>query len=704
MADVEKLKKLQQFKQGNGETEPQDSLPRQGGPGIAERAERMRELRGKEESLFEERQAREAEDQVEPFSFEDFTGAAETFGLGAGSIAGGLRGARTGAMLGAPLGPGGMALGTIGGTAIGGALGAGAGSQLDQLLEGGRNVIEAGRRAETPGEALQNIAKATFVEQQADSPTLEDNAREALREGFLDLTFTAGTPVVSTALRSGARGLTRTLGVRAQGDELAKAADDLGISLGTVDVAEPSGGGAVTEFFPRVLGRFPFLGGPIRSAAKRKARELSDAEERLFLRIGPTMNMADLGFQIDQAATKKFDAFRKVINERYKSAFEIARQTDASMSAEPLQRTAKQALAEVQSKRGRLPQDSEVVRFVRNEIDTLPDSISLDRYDGLMQELDKALGQAQGFERRLLAGVKSAGERALTTIDNPKVARRIQETDKLFGMTMDLFGSPTAKRLGRARAGRFEAGRFSRPGSRNPSELFRITFDFESPEAMQELRALTDDETFNSAFRGFLDQTFDDISRSVTGGSPSKAGVKAVQSAKQQLGLADKRSARFRSLQEAMKSTNASPKELEDLLNSAEAVFNRAPDDINQFIARRGTIGGLRSISGALTPSAPTAGQRSIDATLASTLGTLMVSRTISRVLASPKLLRASRNLMEPGKNFQETRGALVTLIRGLGLEDEIFGPVEGVQSRRPQQPQGQLRREGSSGPQMRLR
>lgn len=587
------------------------------------------------------------------FNPQSLRGAAVT----AGSLIGGA--------LGTPAGPAGIA----GGAALGSAIGSlGFDSALDLLNE--FNV----RDVPPPSSVTDRLTTAS-------------------NEAALDVIFGAGGEV----LRGGKGALASFIGVKPQGIQLAKQAEELGVKLGPTQTAE----GGLAGFFPKVLARFPLIGGPLREQAKRVTKDALDAQERLLVRVGPTASMADLGFDMNRLADKKFGQFRRIINKKYEKAMNLASKRNTVVPTTSFRGQARQSLLDVMEKRGEIDTKNPAVKFLAKyagvpselleqtpapgpeaivrAMDTaeqqgIQNTVKLKRFDGILEELDEAMTRSRnnGFQLNELRQAKTAAEEDFKNINDPEVARAFKDADRTFTKMMaELFETPTAQRFGRVQKNRFRVG-LTKQGTRNPDETFRAVWNAESPKAMSDLRRLVGEKKFKEALSTEMTATF---RKALSAGEESArrgegGGGIDLDVIRRQFGLNDVNSSRFAAFDEALKGTNVTPSEVDNLLNVVKAAVDSAPDSVNAFIARRGTLGGFRSILGALLPAASAGGAAGGvlggPGNILTGIGATVLARQFGSVISSPRTMKLIEKAMNPSTSNQFKRRALLGAIRGM--------------------------------------
>lgn len=539
-----------------------------------------------------------------------------------------------------------------------------------------------------PGMVIGAMGGAAAAEVMFGEAT-EDSLRKVMREEGL---ITAGTFGLVRGGRAMIRGVAGATGKRRK---LAQDAfDQFGVRLGAADV----GTAVIPGFFSRVLARFPFMGGgTMRRQIQRKFKEVVVGADRLFARIGPSIGMAKAGINLNIAATRRFKAFRDVVNARYGRIKDAMREQKATLSTEPIEDEL--LLAREAIKRSRTPgikgPISPAEEFINRwltkkvvsvakptgvrraaglpperqavRVRAMPERFDIDQLDGpngFLKDLDETmtLARGKGSDLRALMDIKEAAERALVeTLDNPQLAADLVATDEFFTRMMrTTFETPTAKRFQAVIKGRFQMG-LKRQGTLTAEELSEVIFKgpgakagatFSSAERVKEIRRLVGPENMRNAVRAHLDEAFEQA-RSSARAVIDRSGNKVFDTdmLRKRFGLDNPKSNTFQAIDEALKGTGSSAKQLSDFMDVIDLAFKNAPANVNDFIARRATLGGIKALTRAFTP-AMVAGAKG-GAGITTTLGLLLIVRKFAAVVSDPKTMsmarQALRNDIAPG-------------------------------------------------------
>lgn len=552
----------------------------------------------------------------------------------------------TGGLLGFEATPGGIPA-----KVVGGGLGAAAGYFMAE------NVRDVAR--------ILNEKMGTNIPV-ADAPDLGERLDRAANEMFFDMAGSQLSPALGLVTRMGKAGVRKIFGIGAEGMARAEEARKFGINLAAEDV-----GNKFAEFFPIVVGRFPLVGGAFRKAAERKAGEIIKGHERLLYRLGPVANMSTFGVKLDKTVTKEFNIFRDHINAQYKEAFDLARRTGATLPSEGMKESVTQVIAELIRRKGTVDKKNPVIKFFREQVDRLPERVSLDRYDGLMDQWDEALQKAKkdAFSTTGMMVWKGDAEKALMEMDNQEVAQAFMKADATFANTMaSVFETPTAQKFGRAiTKNRFRVGAIEKPGTRNPDESFKVAFNTDSPQAIRDLKRLINDpEVFEEGMASWLSDNFDDaLASGLSRFQEGKGGVGFnLDQLEKNLGLGRESGTRYAAMKEALKDTNLPIETLEAYVTQMKHAMSTMPPKANAFIARRLTLGGLGGLKSAILPGATAAAGAGMAGTTGVITGITFVlsARAIARSLTNPRILQKGVEAMDPALTMSKRRASLLTM------------------------------------------
>jgi hypothetical protein len=178
----------------------------------------------------------------------------------------------------------------------------------------------------------------------------------------------------------------------------------------------------------------------------------------------------------------------------------------------------------------------------------------------------------------------------------------------------------------------------------------------ESPQAIDELSRLVEPETMRRlAARVFDDAVSDSMVRTGDGimqFSPDRFA--------RIMGLNRADTAKRAALDKLLESSGSPLRmtDMDDILRAARAIEGAEIPNVSSFIARRATIGGIRSVINAAVPGMVLAGGGAAAGStgIIASLALLMGSRGISRALSNPTTARALKDVIQ-----DEARGVVIS-------------------------------------------
>jgi len=499
----------------------------------------------------------------------------------------------------------------------------------------------------------------------------KETAIRALKEAKTDLMFTGAASSLGPLFKQ--LGILRAKALGVGKTEMADVveAQKFGVELGASEASRFSG----VKTAISVVGRFPFLGGPAKQAAAKKASQVFQGEERILARLGPTANLAEVGVDLNAAARTAIKGFRDEAGDLYTKARDIADEAGEIIPTQNVKAMAKAIAENFDSARpGRKGVKSPIVEYAESLKD-MPDRLTGSQFDALVDDLDVALKKSRtdGFGIKQGLDIKSASEIDLRSVGadeaGPTQAKAfvsaLKEADEFFSKGMKTFETATAQKFNRVTKKAFQVG-LKKPGNLNEDELFRVAFNTKSPKAMTDLRGLVGPKIFNKAVRAHIDTAFNkskDVLNENTNVFNPKKFIKS-------LGLEDKNSAQYAALETALRSTGINPNDLVRFSKVAEKALSTEIPNVSTFLARRATIGGAKSGLSALLPGLAVAGGAFGAVTPAAAVLMTLGARGTVRILTDPKTLKLATKALDDQVADGIRRAAAIRLVR-LGIREE---------------------------------
>lgn len=552
-------------------------------------------------------------------------------------------GAMGGAALGVPAGP----MGVL----AGGVLGAGAGYLTKYNIDRGMKALGV-------------------MPEYVELPTAKQATERAIDEMTMESAFSGGIAGIGQLARVGRKAWERTLATN-EGRMLMGRAREFGINLGIVDVSES---GAIRGW-PKVVGRIPFFGGPFRRAKERQAQEVLAAREKILWKLGPSVGLAEMGVQLNEAADAVYGAFRNEANRRYEGAFRLAEErgvivptdeiVDAITKQEAMLLARRPPLAEGVAEPAKRNPAMEFMEKYKG----LGPTLDMNQLDGLLEDIDvyATAAKQEGWQVRPMAEVKKAVEVAMSKMEGDNEAvRAFREADDYFAKTMLTFESPAGQKFGGVQRHRFRVG-LKKPGRFNPDEMFDKVWTKQSPEGLKQLRDLVGTETFAKAARAHIERTWDKAVERAGAGKVFNAELFA-----RSLGLDNPKSPQYAALDESLRNSGLKTSDLKDFTDIVRATFKEGVPDPSTFVARRAVLGGARSAMRAFLPFAAVGGSGgallggpagSFSGLAMATAASYMAYRG-SKFLARPREMKLMIDMLDEAKPLAYRSQAAVRLIR----------------------------------------
>ena len=489
------------------------------------------------------------------------------------------------------------------------------------------------------------------------------------------------------------------------------------IPTGVVDISRSP----VTRGFRTVLGRAPILGTPIKVSQQRRAVALMDRIDEVLDNIAPITSANQLGIDVAKNARHTSRQLKRSYVSLYNSADKLAsksgeivpterlkglvRELDAKYGRPSLEKQIEQtvpgsavvdqfgrpvvpASTTTVAKRTAMagPKRDEVRQYIQ-QFDELPEYITVKHLRAIQKDLNQFdnAAHAKGFNKVEISDARTAtddiildsGNWNYTNVD-PEVAEAIINR---YGLANRIFigsqlaigeskrhANPVASQI--KRAGQQVMGGKSFPkGSLNEDELADVVFKARSPEGIRQLRTLAGEDTVKKITRRFVSQAIEDSIMPTKSGLLKREGITInPDKLRDALGLTTGSKASRDSLNEMLRGTGVSVKNIEDFLDTL-ATFDEVVAPAT-MLARRMTLGGIRSaLRGATGVGALAAGSElSIPKAL---LGVALI-RKGGRLLTDPEVLKDVIGFarMEPDNTSKLWRQNLARMIRLVASPD----------------------------------
>lgn len=552
------------------------------------------------------------------------------------------------------------------GSMVGGALGAPAGPL--GIAAGGALGAVAGEFA---FQTVEDISRLAGVEDLGESPTFSERITKAGKEGVIDLGFSVGTQAVADVAKYGFKHL-----IPNETKELIKEADKLGVEPTKIVVTNNK----LQRYYGSVIGRFPFAAGKFRTRSREAIGQLSRAKENLFMRLGPSWDMAKIGVKLDDAYKNEYKTFRKAMNDQYGRILDESRAVGAFVKTDDIKQVADDAISRMRLARQALGEsDDEVMAALKSDTvisrlrkySQINKTVTLDEFRAIDELLDDDLkfAVAQGGTSVAQFGrIKDSFQMAKKTLHQLQappeggktIKEQLREVDKVFSTTMtEMFDTPVARKLERTvNKNMFKVGKFTKAGTKNPDESFKLMWNTKSPKGMEDLHRVVGDKRFGASARSHIEGIYD---RAVQGGIDQYMNGQNklafdFNGFKRSLGIGDPKSLEYQTMKKTLElsKSGVTMKDLSSFTALLENALRNSPDDVNTFIARRAAFGGT------------------VTSTMAGSVlgvGTLFLTRGIGRILSGKPLIVRASMMLDPNISFQHRKALALSLEKM--LEDQ---------------------------------
>ncbi len=545
------------------------------------------------------------------------------------------------------------------------------------------------------GEAIGFLPQGT-LEKSGLSP---EELRTVLEgEALLEIATGGGLAVI----RGTGRAFTSVLAGIKEGEKVtAREAAQRGVALLPVQVGERT----LARGYVSVMGRFPFFGSPIRKSALETQVSGQKTLSAMKERLGPISAWNEIGEIIFRDANELLTATTKMFSEQYQQVFRAA--ADAGVYVKPSAVTSKgdEILQEISQKtpnefakefeitagqagevteqlRTWISQNVMKMRSLGPEGTEIFAKQSFEQMDGMISKIDQFLATLEPGQQRFaisrMTQLRQAAQLdmlqnvgAANAGDAIIIANRLKALDQTYSHTMsELFETSAANRFASVQRRGLRAAGATELTRIPVDKLAKTVTDLQSPQMIQELSRIVSPETMQRISSTTI---FDAIERS------TDKGILNPDRLIKELGLDFPTSPKAQALDEMLRLGGsdlrvADYKEMVDVLVKVGAA--EIPD-VSTFIARRATIGGLKSMINGLVPTAMlTAGSTAAAFSFGSLIGALAFvggGRMISSSLSNPRNARFLKEVLDEEALAHAKKVAWVKIFRGgiAWLKDE---------------------------------
>ena len=538
---------------------------------------------------------------------------------------------------------------------------------LGALAGGLAGTMVGAAAPETTMEALETLGiidKGT-----RDKLGLSDEDLMTVIEGEALLeAFTAGG---ISAVRLGSRGLTNLFtGATKETRKLAEYGTREGLSLLPVQVGE----GKFARGFVSVLGRFPWMAGPLRNRASKTMDQFKTAFEGIPKRFGPLSTMdATSGAILREAKTtvgaidRHFaKQFEDILAKADTNFLRVRPVKTRAVTERLLKHLARETPQGLEGTRGKLPEGHQALqKFLREntaimfEGTAIADQRVRQMYT-LLQRIDEQIVKAasksdattmgrfeqlrQAIDMDIVSNTfsmnKNNGQAALELINDFRAA-----DTELTETINALLGNSTASRLGIKVSPTMRSARFANLGTRGIDSLANVLLRDGTPSAVEELAALVPPKTLRQLTGAVFNQALEK-SYIREQGRFLKFDVNAFS---KELGLDVKGSPKYRQTERMLQLSGGMTMDaLDNLVEVGRRAAGFEIPDVSTFVARGAVFSGLGRMWNTIIPGLLIGGATHTAGTNGFALGllTILGSRGMSAMISDPKSARALKHVL----------------------------------------------------------
>tara|TARA_Y100000588_G_C14182818_1_gene894460 strand:- start:42 stop:1616 length:1575 start_codon:yes stop_codon:yes gene_type:complete len=495
-----------------------------------------------------------------------------------------------------------------------------------------------------------------------------------------------------------------------------------------------------------VFGRFPIIASKFKRTGIAAERQIQNILQNVPGRVGQVLASTDLGTKIFKDGRKLIIDAGERFDKQYNELWKRADAANITVSPNELKQRASVVLSQihkitpprlekvtrevdrgfpgigqavlgpriqtetitkkVRGSAGKL--NDELARFIEQEINTLPNNITLRQMDGLFAKIDEYIALMDPKQRSTTTGkavvakllqIRNQGTKDwVNSVDGPnpvaaqEIAKQIRSVDAEYDAFMrNIFESATGQNFATVRKGGLRGKPMVEP-TQVPVDKFWNTIGpliRNSPQAVRELREIVTPETFQSIAAKYLDDIFEEASNIAPEGVKMEDARLGFDpgTMRRKLGLDRPNTAQAQVTQEILKrSSGLTVEELDTVLSAATAMRNVEIPDVSTFVARRAVLGGFRSIMTSFgVIAAPTLAVGPSLGIITAIVGL----KGVMRLLADPRSARAWKTVIRRDATDAQVNNAVSKLIRvsvnaavGTGKieEDESEGIFQAAQ------------------------
>ena len=488
-----------------------------------------------------------------------------------------------------------------------------------------------------------------------------------------------------SALRLTGRGAAKLFtGLNKATAETAERAAQREIALLPVQV----GKGQLARGYIAVIGRFPWIGSPIRKAAQKAEIETIQSLHKTAERVGPISAWTDISESIFSDAKTLLKKVNDSFSVRYEDIWRQADELNVTVTPDATLDKASEILAKIEKgapvdASGKTtsagPALEKVSEFIKTEILPLRGTVddatttasqTLRQMDGLLTKLDQEIASFEPGQKRfansLMVQLRQSVQ--LDMVGNLKgtagdvIRAELKAADTEFSHTMSqIFETSTANKFASVKKRGLRAIGAEKLTRTPIDQLSRVVVKLESPQAIDELARLVSKDTMQA----ITSTTVDDAIV-----ASQKKGRFNADTFTKRLGLDNLDSPKAKALEKLLEHSEnpLTVKEFADFAEAARVISDVEIPNVSTFIARRATIGGVKAILTGIIPGLALAGGAAWSiGGLVGAMTFIGGTRLISAVISNPASAKALKNVLDVESTTVVRRNAWLRAIR-LGI------------------------------------
>ena len=549
---------------------------------------------------------------------------------------------------------------------------------------------------------LHDVIQSTITDEPTNFGTQVERAKKDFQREALLQSFFAKIPGMWTAMRRFSYGKPEK--------KLYESAKRIGYPLSLND-----DGNIIAKGYGRVIGVFPIAGGPVKTAASKKAIFLNKTADDTLNTFGPNVTLTKLGIDMSKASQVTYGNFRRVSSFFYDDFYKAV----DKIGNTPVISTGNYKAALERYVKGidsgkitgvKSPQKDAIYKYAKQTTKKIPNYINATQYKSLVEDIKyyTKLAKKEPFNIKVLTGLKSSLETDLRLLNKQSyrdnllknvyplskskkknldpnilsdIATRLKFADKVYATGIEnsiikslikkgtikkgadivpipgkrIFQEPTAGIFKKVDKNIFGTG-FKVPGSLNADELGEALLKRNaSPQFLDDLRTLVGEKQFTNFVRSKFQTGFN--SSLITG--PKKGQlIFDPYTFEKKLGMNTESGRKIMEI--FLKDSKLTIQQLDDFFNVAKNHAGLKVPDVSSFVARRAVLGGTKSLAGGALMTVGVTQNPVAGATL------IYLARRTSKILSDPKVLKDVMTVLDPMSPNSQTKVAVLKLIDGM--------------------------------------